>query len=505
MWNKVLLVHLFFGFISSSQSKIYPIHAIHNFVLKYPDNFIVYASVSTDYESLVFVLAVQGIRQVLFSPTSTDANADKYLRNGMSKFIQVQTLIFLVAPPKQVHNVNWLLTDYSFIKTYLLVPDTIVIFIDDCQNKISSTDGALKYLEWFLPATWDVKPAIKIEISLCSAVPALLCGAHCKTGHLSQNLPNTFPNTNPILHNNVLVAEIHKQYYKRGVNQKLAASLAWVPNEIYEGSISKQFDRDIAYAQRNYKLLVKALHCFAKQMLVIELSKICNISLTKFPTNNVYNIVQDVKVAQLEYSIYTLSLQYYVGIRYYYCAFGKGENNGYLIDYCVWIAPFSVTGWLFLIFCWSLCVLSFTFIKGTDCFRTFISQFFFMTRIASKHLSNWQLKLNLLFVVGILYVWNLYETDLTGEVAVRDEMKPFSRLADLDRNGYVRIRTSKLGNANYLERINKKIAWTHFTKWDSWHLPTYKVIAQICEKQPEIILIAFVCWRQIKWFRGGWL
>ncbi len=257
---------------------------------------------------------------------------------------------------------------------------------------------------------------------------------------------------------------------------------------------------DKIYKTRKYSRLVKATHCWGKQMLVIELSKRHNISYRErkittnvFDTN--YITIDVTSVPFPEWYGDGIHLQYFSGYCYHYCidqtSFSSNITFRIHLDYKVWIGATSTEIWIVVFLTWliSSIVFSIKFKESSLTFwKTLEQNAFRVFYLGTKTCQNIREdgKFFIFLVFGSWIFWTHYEMGLTSLVTVKNKLKGFETIAELVGNGFKMEHSGYCGNItdDYyctkgvepgdLERLVKQLAWVVESRWNFWYMSLCK-------------------------------
>ncbi len=277
------------------------------------------------------------IQQIIISNNYYTPMKYKFLRH--MKPINILILLYVQTYSKYTQNV------FRSMKNLIYATNTLVIYINASLmhntlnlSRITNKETNLDHVKKESVLQTNLKilnsPSFKVVLNFSefgdlTNVWALCNGSCSEKSHeliLIKDLSS--------FHNGII--QLHKLYFWSANGKEIPAWVADTNSFFLPQMIYKKFSCDIAYKIRKYQILKYHEFCYEKQRLVIELSKIHNITFIKWPSENMQDPTfysQDERRNLKNIWHEGLHLHYYAGKSLHYCVDTKLRNTTLRVRY----------------------------------------------------------------------------------------------------------------------------------------------------------------------------
>lgn len=445
-----------------------------------------------------------GSPQIIFSNQTNFTQPLKYsTRMPVVEIVVLSTNYLYSLDAKNVQMVRWI-TNTVLAKTRNVA---IILSKSNYENLKNREIISLKNLQYFFSST---------SLKLLTTISSRGVLTAINVIYYEESSLQLFSLTK--INNFYTFLDIHKAYYLKGSGKQIIAHLPTADFKLKaEQSVSKSSTCLVSYGKLKYHLLVPAWYCYGKQMLLIELSEIYNISYkftakAEMPTEFTTSIINFNVEPWLSSSIYLriyqhykdnpiwlegAYAQYYTGYIYIYCvdtrvARANAESEA---NYQVWVKPFSSTIWLGFLVSWistSICFMlhfrlsdhKFLAINNVQTIAACVVDAFLLLIQVPVKIAKRKRLLYLVVFAGMLLT-QAYVNTITSFCTVRDPEKRIETEVELFSKGFQRITMNTTIcqqftipyecvqnlwlNADFTF-VSKKMSWQEPGKWKNWYL-----------------------------------
>lgn len=428
------------------------------------------------------------MQHIIFSKTSNETIITKSF-----KYCDCLNLIFISIHTSRQTKLAIKVTVRIF-KNLLMDSHTVVVFFGADNLLLSSSYFFKICSKWSTcEAFKDLfsTPSLKLQLTLHTnnhiTTASVISNKYCTGNSIAQE--TNFDDLLVSGRNYVIV--LHRSQFWASNNEPEFAYIAYTHDGFYKETLSKQFLCTQIYKRLRYKRLPDALHCWAKQMLAIELSKVHNISFKFANKPEIYKtfISQDIRSNYEKHFYSGIYLQYYSGWNYFYCLDDSLQISPFKLGYNVWIKPMSPLIWILLFVTWISSTIFYPFRQDQKYpslkFEDLIVSFRILIKSPAHNLPSG--KWIVIVAIAGMFICARYENEITSRMTVDKGHQAFEYMHDFIANGFRMVEGEKYPpgcphklDSNYFcakykslsnyDYILQKLSWRRPSWWKHWYL-----------------------------------